>query len=49
MDLKRKDTPENQEFWEYVERAKKDWERVKPEWARKLESQSSDGFKKKSE
>lgn len=35
--LRRTDTPENREFWEYVARAVEEWETVKPEWARRLE------------
>lgn len=38
MDIRRKDTPENRAFWESVERAKDEWENVKPDWARKLEN-----------
>lgn len=40
MDLKRKDTPENRAFWESVERAKEEWERIKPDWLKRIESRS---------
>lgn len=42
MDLKRKDTPENRAFWESVEKAKEEWESIKPDWLKRLESRSSD-------
>lgn len=40
MDLKRKDTSENRAFWESVERAKEEWERIKPDWLKRIENRS---------
>jgi len=36
-ELRRQDTPENREFWAYVAQTVADWERTKPDWARRLE------------
>ena len=38
LELRRMDTPENRAFWASVEQAKEDWERIKPEWFRDMET-----------
>jgi len=36
MELKRRDTPEAREFWDYVERSAAEWEETKPSWAKEV-------------
>lgn len=47
MDLKRKDTPENRAFWEFVEKTAEEWRRNRPSWAKKIEEERKKDQKEK--
>ena len=36
MNLRRRDTPDNSDFWDYIERAAREWNAQEPAWARRL-------------
>lgn len=38
VDLRKMDTPENREFWAFIDRARGEWEAVKPDWLRRQEA-----------
>lgn len=40
---------DSHEFWEFVENSVEEWERIKPDWARKLESRPNKDSTSKSQ